>query len=265
MNNFKKISAIILALCTAAAVFTSCKNEEKPTPSDKSSTAYTDEAKTEIITNEEGNTSVIVITNNKAEKPVVSYKENETVTVKETVTVEVTDKKGDVSVSVSEKVVNVPARTTVRTVLTTVKQQTAATIINTTVPAVKTTKTNTTKATVNTTVKPTVQTTKKPVVNDTVNEKSVGISMLTKTDPVQIGNQATIFIQGTPGKTYSIEFYETPSSVASLTSLEDKKADANGFVSWTFEIRNTCNPGMRKLVVKEKNSSNYLETSITVK
>ena len=111
-------------------------------------------------------------------------------------------------------------------------------------------------------MKTTVPTTKKPVVNDTINEKSVGIFMLSKSDPVSVGNHATIFIQGTPGKTYSIEFYETPSSTA---KLEDKKADANGFVSWSFEIRRACNLGKRKVVIKENNSSNYLETSITVK
>ncbi len=269
MNNFKKISAVILVLCTSVAIFTSCTNDKSKLTDDKSSTSVTEEAVTEIITNEEGETSVIEVTDNITDIKSDTGKKDETITIKEKVTVEVTDKKGDVSVSVSEKTVIIPAKTTVRTVLTTVKQQTVSAIINTTVPAVKTTKTNTTKPTVKTTakptVKPTIQTTKKAVVDDTIIEKSVGISMLTKTDPVQIGNQASIFIQGTPGKTYSIEFYETPSSTANLTSLEDKKADANGFVSWTFEIRNTCNLGKRKLIIKEKNTSNYLETSITVK
>ena len=124
----------------------------------------------------------------------------------------------------------------------------------------------TTKATVGATVRSTAATTKKrAVVDDKINEKSVGIFMLSKTDPVQVGNQATVFIQGTPGKTYSIEFYETPSSTAKLVELEDKKADANGFVSWSFEIRNTCNLGKRKLIIKEKGSDNYIETSITVR
>ena len=263
MNNFKKLSAIILVLCTSVTIFASCTNDNSQLSSDEPSTSYSEDTKTEIITNEEGKTSVLFITNKTDDKNSVS--DNITETVKETVTVNVTDKKGEVSVSVSEKIVNIPVRTTVRTVLTTVNKQTPATLNNTAVSAAKTTKINNANPAVKPTVKTTVSTTKKPVINDTINEKSVGISMLTKTDPVQIGDHATIFVQGTPGKTYSIEFYETPSSAAKSDSLEDKKTDANGFVSWTFKIKNTCNLGKRKLIIKEKNSSNYLETSITVK
>ncbi len=247
MNNFKKISAVILAFCTAVTLFTSCSKDENP----DNTTAFPEEnIATEIVT--------------------------EFVTEKEEVTVKVTDFKGEISVSVSERIVTVPVTkiiTTIKNDITdkpfvnttknhaeTQKQSNSAIPNNPTTTFVQKTVTETKKA-----VATTLTTTQKPLINDTVNEKSVGISMLTKTDPVQTGNQATIFVQGTPGKTYSIEFYETPSVVASSSSLEDKKADANGFVSWTFKIGSNCNPGKRKLVVKEKNSSNYLETSITVK
>ena len=250
MNNFRRISAIILSLCIGITVFASCNNDEST-----DITTTTEKAEiTEIIT--------------------------EIITEKQTVNIEVTDKKGDVSVSVSEKIITVPVTRTITVtqnketdniakattkksssntvnLLTAVSQtqnRTAASILNN----------NVTKATA-VPVKTTVSTTKRPIVDDKIDEKSVGIFMMTKTDPVQVGNHATIFVQGTPGKTYSIEFYETPSSISKQSSLEDKKADANGFVTWTFEIGNTCNLGKRKLVIKEKNSSNYLETSITVK
>ncbi len=188
MNNFKKISAIILLICSLTS-FASCTDK---TDVNSSSTSA-----------------------------------NEKITE----SINVTDKKENTSVSDSET--------------------TRYASVHSTAKATEITK-------------QTVTTTKKAVVNDTVNEKAVGISMLTKSDPVQVGNYATIFIQGTPGRTYLIDFYETPSSKATLNDLEDKTADANGFVSWSFEIRNTCNLGKRKIVVKEKNSSNYLETSITV-
>lgn len=265
MNNFKRISAVILALCTAATIFASCGNNPK-----------NDDTLPE--------TEVIEIT--------------EIITEKETVTVEVTDENGEVSVSVSEKIITVPV--TKKVIITrndktenkpdapannsaadqtsSVADQTAAvdsTIIQSETSAPKkpvvtsandtaaktTTKKNeaiTTAAPIITTVAPT----KRAVVDDKINEKSVGIFMLSKTDPIQIGNYANIIVQGTPGKTYSIDFYETPSSTS---QIEDKKADANGFVSWSFEIGSSCNLGKRKIVVKEIDSDNYIETSITVK
>lgn len=240
MNNFKRISAVILAICTAAAIFASCGNNNPTT------------VETSVIT--------------------------EFITEKETVEVQVTDEKGNLSVSVSEKIVTVPVTKTV-----TIKNEEKATnassdesvitqesvavtrkdSVATTVKTPVTTKKSDAKTTTGkTVVKTTVPATKKPVVDDIINEKAVGLFLLSKTDPVQTGNQATVFIQGTPGKTYSFEFYETPESKA---KIEDAKADANGFVSWSFEITNACNAGKRKVLIKENNSENYIETSITVR
>lgn len=95
-------------------------------------------------------------------------------------------------------------------------------------------------------------------------EISNGVTVVTKTAPVIIGNSATVMIQGTPGKKYSIDFYETSSKIADYDGLEDKTADSNGFVTWTFEIKNTCETGNRKIVIKEKNSGNYAQTSINI-
>ena len=242
MNNFKKISAVILALCMAATVFSSCSKNEN-----------------------NNNTTTV-------DRNIIT----EFITEKDDVTVHVTDSKGEVSVSVSEKIVTVPVtkiitntpndKANIESAVET--KNTAATQKSVTSAITNNSMTATTRTaaeTANSPASTTLKETKRAVVDDKINEKSVGISMLTKTDPVQIGNQATIFIQGTPGKTYSIDFYETPSTAAATSSLEDKKADTNGFVSWTFEISKTCNPGKRKLIIKENSSSNYLETLITVK
>ncbi len=247
MNKFKKISAIILVICSLAA-FASC--------SDKTDSSVTTTVSKENITNTVDESSISEIIN--------------TVTEIQTVAVSVTDKKGNVSVSVSEKTViipqtanhavNEPARVVTNAPLKTPTIQTSTTEVpkaetNVTTKAVKTTKA----------VRTTVATTKKPAVDDVINEKSVGISMMTKSDPVQVGNYATVFIKGTPGKTYSIDFYESPSATMKSDKLETQKADANGFVSWSFEITGNCSPGKRKVVIKEENSGNYIETSITVR
>lgn len=255
MNNFKKISAVILTLCTAAAIFTSCGKKDE-TVTDVSSTS----SATEVL---------------------------KTVTKKEKVTVEITDKKGNVSVSVSEKIIPIPVTAseinkdinknenkekTKNLPASSSEKQTVAAQINsvatkiTSVAATDKAPEGTKKSEIKTTkasVATTVPTTKKPIVNDKINEKSVGISLLSKSDPVETGNHATIIIQGTPGKTYTIDFYETPSKRAS--GLSEVKADENGFASWSFKIKKSCNLGKRKVVIKENNSSNYIETSITVK
>lgn len=246
MNNFKKISAIILALCTAATILTSCKNNDETT--DISTTALNnttaeinEEPKTTVVTDNEGKTVIQTILQT-VQSNTYASKTEKVVTGKQTVKVSVTDKKGNISVSVSEKIVTIPNTTKVTT---------------TTAPPKNTTR--------KPTVKTTVKTTKKPVINDTVNEKAVGIALLSKSDPVQSGNHASVVIQGKPGKTYSIEFYDSPSSVAQYKTLENKTADANGFVSWAFKIPSSCTLGKRKIIIKEINSSNYIETSITIK
>lgn len=97
-----------------------------------------------------------------------------------------------------------------------------------------------------------------------IEEKSNGISLITKSNAVLAGNSATVMIQGNPGKKYSIDFYKTSSEKASYSGLEEKTADDAGLVTWTFNIDESCEKGNRKIYIKEKNSSNYIQTYITV-
>lgn len=99
---------------------------------------------------------------------------------------------------------------------------------------------------------------------ENIPEISNDITVVTKTTPVIIGNSATVMVQGTPGKKYSIDFYESSSKIADYDGLEDKTADSNGFVTWTFEIKSSCETGNRKIVIKENDSGNYAQTSITI-
>lgn len=106
---------------------------------------------------------------------------------------------------------------------------------------------------------------KKPVSNEIINEESKGINIVFKTEAVEKGNTASIMIQGTPGKKYSIDFYVTASDIADYSSLADQTADENGFVTWTFNVPTSCESGNRKIVIKESGSDNYIQTSINIK
>ncbi len=106
---------------------------------------------------------------------------------------------------------------------------------------------------------------KKPVSNEIINEESKGINVVFKNESVEKGNSASIMIQGTPGKKYSIDFYITASDIADYSSLADQTADENGFVTWTFNVPSSCESGNRKIIIKESGSDNYVQTSINIK
>lgn len=104
----------------------------------------------------------------------------------------------------------------------------------------------------------------KTTKGEKIDEISKGISLLTKTSPVAVGNSATVMIQGSPDKKYTIEFYETPSRKAESKDLAAKTADINGFVTWTFPIESSCEKGDRKVIIRENGSANFIQTSITI-
>lgn len=101
-------------------------------------------------------------------------------------------------------------------------------------------------------------------VEEKIEEKENGVSVMAKSSSAFIGNSATVMIQGEAGKQYTLEFYEAPNKKADYEGLGTKKADENGIVSWTFEIGDSCKKGNRKVYIKEKNSDNYAQTSITI-
>ena len=104
----------------------------------------------------------------------------------------------------------------------------------------------------------------KTTKGEKIDEISKEISLLTKTSPVAVGNSATVMIQGSPDKKYTIEFYETPSRRAESKDLAAKTADINGFVTWTFPIESSCEKGDRKVIIRENGSANFIQTSITI-
>ncbi len=117
-----------------------------------------------------------------------------------------------------------------------------------------------------TTAKTTADTTTatKTVQSDKVDEIINGINILSKTSPVIKGNSASIIITGTPNAEYTIEFYETADKKATYSGLGTAKADSNGIASWSFAVESSCESGERKIIIREKNSDKYIQTSITV-
>lgn len=106
---------------------------------------------------------------------------------------------------------------------------------------------------------------KQNISNETIKEESKGISVLFKSDGVSKGSSATISVIGEAGKTYSIDFYKNANTISDANGLGDMKADENGMVIWTFEIENDCEAGNRKIIIKEKGSDNFVQTSINIK
>lgn len=106
--------------------------------------------------------------------------------------------------------------------------------------------------------------TSQKIPTDKVEQISNGINILSKTSPVIRRNNASIVITGTPGASYTIEFYETETQKAAYPGLETTKADYSGIASWNFTIEESCEPGERKVIIREKNSDKYIQTSITV-
>lgn len=107
-------------------------------------------------------------------------------------------------------------------------------------------------------------TTKRSVSDETVKNESKGISVLSKTSPVKKGNSASVTIMGQAGKSYSIEFYKDADTVSAADGLNSRTANSDGLVTWTFEVGYDCEEGNRKIIIREKGSDNFVQTSITV-
>ena len=107
-------------------------------------------------------------------------------------------------------------------------------------------------------------TTVKNISNDKISEENNGLHILSKTTPVIKGNSASIIITGTPFAEYTIEFYETATKKAAYSGLGTEKSDSNGIATWVFTIESDCEAGNRKVIIREKNSDKYIQTSITV-
>ncbi len=99
---------------------------------------------------------------------------------------------------------------------------------------------------------------------ETIPEKSKGLSVQFKSGSVSRGDDATIAINASSGKEYTIEVYRNDKELLKSDKLLPKTAGANGTVSWTFPTDNLSS-GYRKIIVRETGSDNFIQTSITVR
>lgn len=293
-NKLKIISAVILTISTAATVLTACGGEDIPEIPVETVigthgeilgvSVYTEENKTETQTVLYEITTKKPKDKNKTKKSENNASEiNRTAVDGSSVSDETrkitvrNNSSGITLVSRTEAESTSRVRSTFPKVNTQKTSRAAQTFANDNEPTTKhvpvsyvpdNPQPKTTKKAAPTTASRTQPVTKadsKPVYDEKVSEETEGINIVFKTDSVEKGSAASIMIQGEPGKKYSIEFYVSPTETANLSALEEKTADENGLVTWTFNIPMSCSAGSKKTIIKEKNSTDYAQTSINVR
>lgn len=281
INKIKIISAVIIAISAAAAVFSACdKPDDNPVIPDETLIGTQGEilgVSYYTVENESETHTYLFEITTKSQKKTKADKnstQNEDISINsdETATESVNNEteKTVSSDSGSEKEkTNQSHQNNSQTEKTTDKNSESKTQPkHVPIPYVKPTDKPTEKTKTTATVKQTKTETKKASggsSDETVPEESDGINVVYKTDTVEKGGDASIMIQGTPGKTYIIEFYENSTKIADYSNLEKQKSDENGFVTWTFRVPMNCESGNRKIVIREEKSDKYVQTSIKVK
>ncbi len=291
-NKLRILSAVILAIASSATILSSCGGEEIPEIPVETVigtqgeilgvSVYTEENKSETLTvlyeittkkAKAGKTKKADKTAKETSNSVSEGVANKSDTTKKLSVLndssEITLKPRDEAEKTSRVRVTFPKETTqknTRVNSTFVTEEKTKHVPISYVPEPE--KPRTTKKAVPSTVKQTqIQTNseKEPAYDETVKDESNGINLVFKTNSVEKGTTASIMIQGKPGEKYSIDFYTSPTETADYSDLADQTADENGLVTWTFSIPSNCSSGSKKIIVKEKGSDNYIQTSINVK
>lgn len=87
------------------------------------------------------------------------------------------------------------------------------------------------------------------------------ISLVSMSNPIIKGENATVKIKGKPNTNYSIKvMYKSGSSKAS--GLEDKKSNSDGYVSWTWKVSKNVVGGTYEIIVSSKTSEEIFEYEI---
>lgn len=285
INKIKIISAVILAISTAACVFSACNKPDAPVIPDETVIGSQGEilgVSYYTVENEsETQTFLYEITTEKQKEIKADKTDNTADSVKEINPSETANNNTEDNISATKKVESGSEKdNTDASVAKTEQSENIKTEKNTTkktesktqpkhvpIPYVKPTDKPTEKAKA-TTVKQTQAETNKvsdSSSDETIPEKSNGINVVYKTDTVEKGSDASIMIQGEPGKKYRMKFYADSSSDSDFSDFEEITADENGFASWTFRVPMNSETGNRKIVINENNTSKYVQTSIKVK
>lgn len=76
------------------------------------------------------------------------------------------------------------------------------------------------------------------------------LHLLSLTETVARGKEATVTVQGVPGRTYTITVYY-PSSVSTAKGLEPKAADTDGVVSWSWRVGSRTSEGSHRIEISD--------------
>ncbi|MBR4726318.1 MAG: hypothetical protein IK080_00330 [Clostridia bacterium] len=96
-------------------------------------------------------------------------------------------------------------------------------------------------------------------------DDSHGVSVLSKTSPVQRGSSISLIIQGRASEKYSIEFRLDGEKAA--LKADDMKANAVGFITWNIDVPKDLATGVYDVTIRNlaKPDTEYLITHIEVK
>lgn len=293
INKIKILSAVILAVSTAISVFSACSNNEPPIIPDETVIGtqgeilgvsyYTVENESEtqtylfeITTKKPRKTKAPKTKDDKTEKK--SKKDNKSNVSEENTkkannnnqqngnTAAATNNAGSPETKHANSESGGKNNTTAVKSNTTKKtDKEKPTFIK---PAERPTKKKKTQTTVKATTPP-VNTTKKnennKVPSETVSEVLNGINIVFKSESVNKGDDASIMVQGKPGKKYILTFYSTSSDEV-FKEYEAVYADENGFINWTFAVPMNSESGNRKIIIAEDSDerTDYIQTSIKI-
>jgi len=130
--------------------------------------------------------------------------------------------------------------TTSTTIATTQATTTTDSVATTTTPS--TTSTNLATSTKPATTTVTTTTEKLVAVQSQTQPSGQVLSLVSFTNPLQRNNDATITIKGKPGEDYDINVYYS-SGASKAEGLENKPANPDGTVTWTWHVGGKTNPG----------------------
>ncbi len=111
---------------------------------------------------------------------------------------------------------------------------------------------------------PTAAPTAKPTENVTVPEIADGLVLRFKSGTVDRGYSASVAVEGTAGKEYTIEVYRSNGETLTSDKLSPKTAGADGVVHWSIPTGNLTS-GNSKVIIREKGSDKYIQTSINIR
>lgn len=139
---------------------------------------------------------------------------------------------------------------------TTPTPQPSAPTITTTAPS---------SPTIETTIVPTTNPTSEPTVPTSIPtepEQSAQIVFIDYPESIKRGSTATVKIKGKPNTKYSITVYYK-SGPSKAEGLETKTSDANGYVTWTWQIGGRTSPGTFEITVSGYGVSESVNFTIT--